>query len=136
MRDHRLRARRLKLGVPQFLVGCLAGFRPSVAQTTVSAVERGVTKSPDLVHRVRSAIVYLEAEPRRRRAQERAEAEQAAILETAILLNRESVIVDGLVDLLLDGRCEEFDAVATRVDAGFVDRAFDEYSDLCKPTVG
>ncbi len=130
MRDHRLRERRLKLGASQFLIGCLAGWAPSGAQPSVSAVERGVTKSPETIKRVRAAIVYLESEPRRRRAVARAEAEQAAILETAILLNRESVIVDGLVDLLLDGRSEEYDAVAARVDERLVARAADAYLDF------
>lgn len=132
MRDHRLRARRLKLGVTQYLVGCLAGCSAS----HVSCMERGFRVPPESIQRVRSALVYLEAEPRRRRAVARAEAEQAAILDAAILLNRESAIVDSLVDLLWDGRTDEFDAAAARVDARLVDRAADEYLDSCNPKVG
>ncbi len=136
MRNHRLRERRLKLGATQFLIGCLAGWPPRSAQTTVSAVERGIAKSADSIRRVRAALLYLETEPRRRRALAREEAEHAAILDTAILLNREPVIVDSLVDLLWDGRTDEFDAAAARVDARLVDRAVDEYLDSCKPKVG
>lgn len=133
MRNHRLRERRLNLGATQELIGCLAGWPPPGAQSTVSAVERGLTKSPETIRRVRDAIVYLELGPRRDRQQARAEAKAADIVEAAVLLNRTRVIVDRLVDLLIDGRGDDFDTLALRCDPDVVELAGELYLDGIQP---
>lgn len=135
-RDHHLRQRRLNLGASQELIGCLAGWCPSGAQASVSAVERGVTKTPATIRRVREAILWLELEPRRRRAWERQDAADAAATEAAILLNREHVILNRLVDLLMEGRGDEFDTIAARVAPELAAKAGDIYLDGIHPNVG
>jgi transcriptional regulator with XRE-family HTH domain len=135
MRNLRLRERRLKLGVSQELIGCLAGWSPRGAQGTISAAERGVTKNPAVIRKVREAIIYLELEPRRRRREDQIEARAADAIEAAILLHRADAIVDRLVDLLFDGRTEDFDALADRVDQSIVDRAGELYLEGITPCV-
>jgi transcriptional regulator with XRE-family HTH domain len=132
-RNHHLRERRLKLGATQELIGCLAGWSPRRAQSYVSAIENGRTTARDKIRRVRSAIVYLELEPRRRREWERREATEAEVVEAAVLLNREEVITERLVDLLYDGRSEDFDRLAERVSPEIVERAGDLYIDGITP---
>lgn len=132
-RNYHLRERRLKLGASQELVGCVAGWTPSGAQPTVSAVERGITTNPATIRKIREAIVYLELEPRRRREWEREEAKQAEIIEAAIMLQRRDVLFNRLVDLLFDGRGEDFDALGERLDLKLVEEARDAYLDECFP---
>ena len=132
MRRHRLRERRLKLGATQFLIGCLADWPVSSAQSMVSAVERG-GGGPRDTERVRRAILWLELEPRRRRQAELIEAAAIAATEAAILLNRRDVIKERLVVLLTFGEADEFDALAARVDESIVDDAGDEYLDRSFP---
>jgi hypothetical protein len=118
------------------LIGCLAGWCPNGAQSSVSAAERGITKTPSVIRRVRAAIVYLETEPRRRREWERREAAEADAVEAAVLLNREDVITDRLVNLLYEGRAEDFDALAERVSGAVVVRAGELYLDGITPRIG
>lgn len=133
-RDHHLRARRLKLGASQELIGCLADWPVCSAQSMVSNVERGRCKSHRDIHRVRSAIVYLESQPRRQRAWERQDALAADIVETAILLNRSEVIVERMIDLLTEWRGEEFDELSERVPLELAVKAGSVYLDGIHPT--
>lgn len=133
-RDHHLRERRLKLGATQELIGCLAGWCPTGAQSSVSAIEHGKTTALDKIRRVRAAIVYLELEPRRLREWKRREAAKADAVEAAVLLNREAVIMERLVNLLYDGRSDDFDSLAARVDQSVVDRAGELYLEGITPS--
>jgi hypothetical protein len=139
MRDHRLRTRRLKLGVSQFHLGCVAGFTPRSAQSMVSHVERSsASSSPAAVQKVRSALVWLETQQRREREWARADAAAGALVARAVAEGPgaegyETLVVERLVSLLCDNRGDEFDVLAARVPAPLCERAGNLYLDLCTP---
>ncbi len=136
--NHRLRERRLKLGATQYLVGLLADYPTGVAQHNVSAVERGVAPAKH-VERVRRAIIWLETEARRKREADRADAAAVTQVESAMqdlsLHANENIVLERLVDLLWDGRTEDFDALAARLPKDLVERAVNMYLDGIKPNV-
>lgn len=138
MRNHRLRERRLQLGVSQYELGCLAGFPPASAQRRVSSIERNdrTGHGPASVRAVRSALVYLETEPRRRRAEARQEQADVEETERAIVAQPmdEARIVTRMVDLLFNGRGEDFDALAARVSEQFSEQAGNDYLDASTPS--
>lgn len=137
-RNHRLRERRLKLGVSQELVGCVAGFPVCSAQSIVSAVERG-NPYPSRARAVRDAIVYLEAKPRREREYERRWAAWAEEIEQLILqppsIVRAGMIVDYMVDLLFADRTAEYDSLGAILPRAYLDVAGDAYLDQCFPVI-
>lgn len=141
MRNHRLRERRLRLGASQYLVGCLAGFVPHNAQAATSAAERtdaGPNRwcGAERIRAVRAALVYLELQPRRLRAEARQEALDVAQTEAAIAATPmdEARIVTRLVDLLFDGRGEDFDALAARVPEQLAELAGEQISRRFAPS--
>jgi transcriptional regulator with XRE-family HTH domain len=135
MRNHRLRERRIKLGVSQDLVGQLAGFPAYSAQGMVSFIERAARPSPGRVQQIRAALVYLEAEPRRQRAWEREERRAVIATEAAIVAGDRDALVDRLVDLLCEGRGDDFDALGARLDSDIVEDAGEKYLTLSKPCI-
>lgn len=140
IRNHHLRERRLKLGASQFLIGCLAGWPPYSAQSMVSHVERGsASASAPSVRKVRSALVWLEAQPRRKREWARQDAITAAHVD-AVLFDQTNewnaiLITERLTDLLLEGRTDEYDTLAERVLPELVDVAADQYLELNNPNL-
>lgn len=133
MRDHRLRERRLKLGVGQYLVGCLAGFTPRGAQGAVSQIERGKWTTPAAIRRVRAALIYLESEPRRQREWKRQDEAEARRAEEGLLSGDMRPVVARLVELLHEGRPEEYDALAARTPAAAVEEAGNRYLEESTP---
>lgn len=140
MRDHHLRERRLKLGLSQYDVGCVAGFIPRSAQSAVSAVERthGNVRwaGPVAIRKVRSALIWLECRPRREREEARQEVADVAATEAAIAATPmdEARLFERLLDLLCNGRGDDFDALAARIPDAIAERAGNEYLDLCQPS--
>lgn len=134
---HHLRERRLKLGASQSLIGHLAEFRASSAQNIVSNVELGRCKNERRIKKVRSAIIYLEQSKRREREWQRLDNIEAAEVEALIpqppSIVRSGIIVERLVSLLFEGRSEEFDALAERLDPAFAAVAGEVYLDECVP---
>lgn len=135
-RDHRLRERRLKLGLTQREVGELAGILRWPANI-VGLIERG--QREDWNHLVRRALIYREQSARRLRAWERQEVTDlvalAHALESDPETDRDAVIVDRLVDLLHSGRTDDFDALAAIVGEALARVAGDRYLDECTPVL-
>lgn len=126
MRNHHLRARRLRLRLTQWQVGThLPGGFTSSAQTYVSSAERGYA-SPAIADKVRRAIVALELEPRCAR-------ERRRLLERALAMPRapaaEAFLIDYMIDALRGGEEREYDRVAELVGARIAKIAGDEYLD-------
>jgi hypothetical protein len=115
-------------------LGYLAGFGTSAA-TNVCSAETG--RSMRHIDAIRRALIWAEAEPRRLRAAERADAVKADAVETALLgpggPEADEIIVARMVDLLLEGRDVEFDNLSACVDSALSDRAGDVYLDSCTP---
>lgn len=133
MRNYRLRERREKLGVSQEIIGHLASFPARNAQSYVSVVERGLCKNPKRYDAVRRALVWLESEGRRVREWKRLDDVEARAALVAAFNTHYAVVVDRLVDLLLEGRGEEFDDLAKIVPEAIAMHAGDLYLDACHP---
>jgi predicted transcriptional regulator len=137
MRDHHLRARRLKLGVTQLELGLLCYWPPGSAQAMISHAERQVPGDcgPARVRRIREALIYLESAKRRAREWQRHDDVVVRRTEEAICLGLRRPVVDRMVDLLWDNRGEEFDTLATLVPADWSTQAGNEYQDMSTPMV-
>lgn len=128
----------MKLGASQFLIGCLAGWKTCSAQSMVSHAESGQA-SGAIVRRARAALVWLEAQPRREREAKRQDERQAALTEAALAdvadPTNAAIVAARLVDLLLEGRSDDFDVLAARCPGELVDEAGEAYLDQCKPRI-
>lgn len=126
MRNHRLRERRLKLGLTQYEVGYLAGWPGSTGQNYVSKSECGRPVPASVVDKVRRALVWAETEPRREREAAR---RMLQLLSRPRSAEVDAAVVDRMVDFLWEGRTVYFDYVqARRPDLGVIagDRYLDE----------
>lgn len=136
VRNHRLRERRLRLGKSQREIGELAGFTRNPGNRA-SLAERGETKRAGDVRKVREALVYLEMKPCQEREWARQEA--AAVTRTAVAIANigepanEDIVIDRLVDLLWQGRGDEFDTLCGLLPDHIGQAAGDRYLDECMP---
>lgn len=118
----------------------MAGFLPRSAQTYVSAAERMALGQgrKDAWQEIRKALIYLESAKRREREWKRKDDAVADKIDWIIECGPEHpgyerLIIDRLVDLLWDGRGEEFDALAAKVAPEIGQTAGEIYLDQSKP---
>ena len=102
MRDHHLRARRLKLGRTAEEIGYLANFGGRHPGAHVCNAEIG--KAAPRVQKVRAALIYLESPPRRLREQARREAAERARIEEVLAAPRCQEGEMALINLAIHGR--------------------------------
>jgi len=90
------------------------------------------------VREVRKALIYMESEQRRRRQWEREDKVAADEVEAVIAMgpshpDYNRIITERLVDLLWDGRCEDFDKLAAMCPDDIVRRAGDCFTEQSTP---